>query len=331
MPGVKLRREHRLEALGIEGELPAGGEAGLGAVGESGHIAHQLGKGAHLVVVTAGYVGGGGCSVRGGVLAGSGPLPQADRRSHRLVRDGRSGVRMERRMLTKLGGRCAMSCQGGGMPARGPDAWTPHACTHQRASHRPRPQALVHRGHPALAGHRAALAGVRVRSCVRPGPVPVRRAARGCAWAVGILFSPFLHGSVEHLLNNSSAILVLGWLLVYFYPKAASRVVLAGWLISRAWVWAFARENYHIGASGVVYGLAAFLFFSGLVRKRIRAHGGVAHRGVALWQHVVGHAPVGARCQLGGHLSGGRRGCAHGLALPEGPARTRAAAHRAGG
>lgn len=85
----------------------------------------------------------------------------------------------------------------------------------------------------------------------------------------GILFSPFLHGSLDHLLNNSTAILVLGWLLVYFYPKAAGRVVLASWLLSGFWVWVIARPNFHIGASGVVYGLAAFLFFSGLIRKRI--------------------------------------------------------------
>ncbi len=86
---------------------------------------------------------------------------------------------------------------------------------------------------------------------------------------VGILFSPFLHGSLDHLLSNSAPMLVLGWLLVYFYPKAAWRVVVAGWFAEGLWVWAAARgHTVHIGASGIIYALAAFLFVSGFIRKR---------------------------------------------------------------
>jgi len=85
----------------------------------------------------------------------------------------------------------------------------------------------------------------------------------------GILISPFVHGSLDHLISNSAPILVLGWLLVYFYPRAAWRVVLACWAMGGLWVWTTARDNYHIGASGIIYGLAAFLFFSGVFRKRV--------------------------------------------------------------
>lgn len=85
----------------------------------------------------------------------------------------------------------------------------------------------------------------------------------------GILISPFVHGDLGHITNNSTAALVLGWLLVYFYPKAAMRVLLACWAMSGFWVWTTARHSYHIGASGIIYGIAAFLFFSGLFRRRI--------------------------------------------------------------
>lgn len=85
----------------------------------------------------------------------------------------------------------------------------------------------------------------------------------------GIVFAPFLHGGVEHLLNNSLPLLVLGWLTVYFYPKASGRVVLVSWLAVGLWVWAMGRESHHIGASGIVYALAGFHFFSGLFRRRI--------------------------------------------------------------
>ncbi len=85
---------------------------------------------------------------------------------------------------------------------------------------------------------------------------------------VGIATAPFIHGDFEHLLNNSIPLLVLGWALLYFFPRLSGRVVLGSWLISGLLVWATARGNYHIGASGVVYGLAAFLFTSGLLRKQ---------------------------------------------------------------
>lgn len=85
----------------------------------------------------------------------------------------------------------------------------------------------------------------------------------------GILISPFVHGSWDHLMSNSAPILVLGWLLVYFYPRAAWRVLLACWAMGGLWVWTTARDSYHIGASGIIYGLAAFLFFSGVFRKRV--------------------------------------------------------------
>lgn len=86
---------------------------------------------------------------------------------------------------------------------------------------------------------------------------------------LGILISPFVHGDIDHLLSNSAPMLVLGWLTVYFYPKAAWRVVLACWAMGGSWVWTTAVDSYHIGASGIIYGLAAFLFFSGLFRRRV--------------------------------------------------------------
>ncbi len=85
---------------------------------------------------------------------------------------------------------------------------------------------------------------------------------------LGILISPFVHADLDHLFNNSAPLFVLGWLLVYFYPKVSGRVLWVSWLVGGLWVWCTARESYHIGASGVVYGLASFLFVSGLIRRQ---------------------------------------------------------------
>jgi len=84
----------------------------------------------------------------------------------------------------------------------------------------------------------------------------------------GIIASPLIHGSLRHLSNNSIPILVLGAGLYYFYPRIANVVVLASWLISGMVVWIIGRENFHIGASGLIYSLAAFIFLSGILRKQ---------------------------------------------------------------
>ncbi len=87
----------------------------------------------------------------------------------------------------------------------------------------------------------------------------------------GIFTSPFLHADLAHLFANSLPLLVLGALLFYFYKPIAWPVLLLLYLVTGIWVWTFARGNaVHIGASGVIYGLAAFLFFSGIIRRETR-------------------------------------------------------------
>lgn len=87
----------------------------------------------------------------------------------------------------------------------------------------------------------------------------------------GILTSPFIHGDWGHLISNSSPVLVLTAIMTIFYRKVAfvAYVVIA--ISTGMLVWIFGRESYHIGASGVVYGLVAFVFFSGIFRKNIRS------------------------------------------------------------
>jgi membrane associated rhomboid family serine protease len=98
------------------------------------------------------------------------------------------------------------------------------------------------------------------------GLVPLN--ARGL---LGIITSPFLHEGLSHLFGNSVPIFVLGGLLFYFYPELAWRVLLLIYLITGIWVWVFARgTGIHIGASGIVNGLAAFLFLSGILRRETK-------------------------------------------------------------
>ena len=83
----------------------------------------------------------------------------------------------------------------------------------------------------------------------------------------GIIFAPLIHGSWEHLLNNSVPLLVLTVALFYFYREIAYKVFFLIYFIHGFWLWFFARDAYHIGASGIIYGLGTFLFVSGIIRK----------------------------------------------------------------
>lgn len=84
---------------------------------------------------------------------------------------------------------------------------------------------------------------------------------------IGVLTSPLIHGDFEHLISNSIPFLILGAVLIYFYKEVALKVFVLIYLLSGFWLWLGGRENYHIGASGVVYGLITFLFLSGILRK----------------------------------------------------------------
>jgi membrane associated rhomboid family serine protease len=84
---------------------------------------------------------------------------------------------------------------------------------------------------------------------------------------VGIIATPFIHSGFSHLMANTVPMIVLGSALFYFYRDIAFRILLMIWLFTGIWVWVGARESYHVGASGVVYGLAAFILVSGILRR----------------------------------------------------------------
>jgi len=86
----------------------------------------------------------------------------------------------------------------------------------------------------------------------------------------GIIFSPFIHSDFKHLFNNSLPLFFLSMALFYFYSEIALKVFTLTFFITGLLVWLGGREAWHIGASGLVYGLASFLFFSGIIRRHFR-------------------------------------------------------------
>merc|ERR1712137_47303 len=86
----------------------------------------------------------------------------------------------------------------------------------------------------------------------------------------GVFLTHFIHSNASHLFNNSIPLFVLLTSLFYFYKEVALRVLLFGGFFTGFLTWCIARESYHIGASGIVYLLFSFVFFSGIIKKHFR-------------------------------------------------------------
>ncbi len=86
----------------------------------------------------------------------------------------------------------------------------------------------------------------------------------------GVLFSPFIHADLGHLWSNTLPSLVLMSGLGYFYRSISMKVLFAGVILTGIMTWLIGRPSYHIGASGLIYMLASFLFFKGIFTKHYR-------------------------------------------------------------
>lgn len=84
---------------------------------------------------------------------------------------------------------------------------------------------------------------------------------------LGIITSPLIHADFSHLISNTIPLIILGWIIFSFYRTVAFISFIFIYLSTGLLVWIFARQVYHIGASGIVYGFVSFLFFSGIFRR----------------------------------------------------------------
>lgn len=120
----------------------------------------------------------------------------------------------------------------------------------------------------------------------------------------GVIFSPFVHSDIGHLFHNTVPLFVLSLSLFYFYRNLSWRILSYGLLLTGILTWLIGRPAFHIGASGIIYMLASFLFFKGIFSKYYRLvalslivvflYGGL------LW-YV---APIDPKISWEGHLSG---------------------------
>lgn len=125
----------------------------------------------------------------------------------------------------------------------------------------------------------------------------------------GIVFMPFLHADLDHLVSNTLPLLLL--LVLLAGSRADSRLIVALIvLLGGVLLWLFGRGNaIHVGASLLIFGLASFLIASGIMERRAAPmlisiviallYGSTLLAGILPWQQNV---------SWDGHLMGGVAG-----------------------
>lgn len=120
----------------------------------------------------------------------------------------------------------------------------------------------------------------------------------------GIFFSPFIHSNLKHLFNNTIPLFVLSMSLFYFYREVSWQILIFGILLTGLMTWLIGRPANHIGASGVIYLLASFLFFKGIFSRYYRLIA-LSFIVVFLYGGMVWFVvPVDPGISWEGHLSG---------------------------
>ena len=124
----------------------------------------------------------------------------------------------------------------------------------------------------------------------------------------GIFLMPLVHSTenFNHIINNSIPIFLLTMFLFYFYKEIALRIFVFSWIFTGLGVWLFAvnKGAYHIGMSGVIYSLVAFLFVSGTIRKYRPLQALSLFIAFVYGSMIWGILPVSPRISWEGHFMG---------------------------
>ena len=87
----------------------------------------------------------------------------------------------------------------------------------------------------------------------------------------GVLFAPLIHGSFAHVFSNTLPLLVMGTAMLLGYPRSSKIVLPVIYFGVGLMVWLFGRASFHVGASGIAFGLLTFVFVIGALRWDKRA------------------------------------------------------------
>jgi len=121
---------------------------------------------------------------------------------------------------------------------------------------------------------------------------------------IGIPVSPFLHGSVAHLLLNTGPLIVLGGLILVNGRTPFIRSTVFIVLVGGMGLWLIGRPAYHVGASALIFGYFGYLLARGILDRRLKSFF-LALVAVALYGGLFwGMLPTVSYVSWEGHLCG---------------------------
>ncbi len=122
---------------------------------------------------------------------------------------------------------------------------------------------------------------------------------------IGVVTAPLLHGNLSHIFSNSMSLIISMTAILYLYPNSSARVIPMIWLGSGLLAWLIGRPSLHLGASGFIYGLLAYVFFSGILRRDMRSVSVSLLLGFLYGSMIWGVLPIRPHMSWELHLSGG--------------------------
>lgn len=125
----------------------------------------------------------------------------------------------------------------------------------------------------------------------------------------GILTMPFLHANLSHLIGNLVSLSVLLLFMMLFHSKKLVGVVISVILMGGFLLWMFGRSASHVGASGLIYGIAGFMLVAGIFQRRfLEVVGSIAVAVLYGNSLFWGLLPIHPGVSWDGHLAGGIAG-----------------------
>jgi membrane associated rhomboid family serine protease len=124
------------------------------------------------------------------------------------------------------------------------------------------------------------------------------------AGLIGVVTAPLLHANFQHLLSNTIPLFVSLTAALYLYPNSSVRVIPAIWIGSGVLAWLIGRPSLHFGASGLIYGLLAYVFVGGILRGDMRSVSVSLLVGFLYGSMVWGVLPIRPHMSWEMHLSG---------------------------
>ncbi len=85
----------------------------------------------------------------------------------------------------------------------------------------------------------------------------------------GIIFSPFIHHGIYHLVANTIPFIILGSFIIIRGIDDFFQLSLLIMVVGGAGVWIFGRSALHVGASGLIFGYFGFLVAAGWFEKKL--------------------------------------------------------------